>query len=93
MNRQDRRKLLKDGEALKDTLSNVRKESYIRSSKEAVQVIGYTIALELHDKHGWGKVRINKLLEHVSKQLECISSKYVDFEDIKSECVKLGVIL
>jgi hypothetical protein len=50
-----------------------------------------TFALSLHDEFGFGAERINRLLEKVNNQFECIDAGTVSLDDMLQECEKIGI--
>jgi hypothetical protein len=57
----------------------------------AVQSIMATVLITLHDKHGWGKKRLNKLVEESTKNLRCVKEKFVTLDDFQKFCDELGI--
>lgn len=42
-----------------------------------------SLVICLHDKWGWGKVRLKRLLDQVNETFDSIDKNYVSIEDLK----------
>lgn len=82
MNRKDRRKLIKKGVTANDlkTLYNNTKETSIHFTTSAYSA---AVALVLHDKFGFGEVRLKRALSHIEDTFESINEGNVKIDDIK----------
>ena len=90
MNRTQRRILANNPTVLKAYTSTVQHQAVSSATAEALKLVAYTIALELHDKYGFGKKRLNELLDKTSHQINCIAEGFVSLEDIITEVKSLG---
>jgi hypothetical protein len=52
----------------------------------AVKVMSAVMAISLNDEYGFGTTRIQKLLDRMKSQLECIERNTVDINDIYKWC-------
>ena len=82
MNRAERRKLQKKGITAKD-LKMIEEASVKDAINYATNAMIISFAICLHDKWGWGHVRIKRLLEQVDDVFDSIDKDYVTIEDIK----------
>lgn len=82
MNRAERRRIQKQGITANE----------LKGIEQALakQVISYStnamiasFVLSLHDKWGWGQVKLKRLLEQVDDTFDSINKDYVSIEDIK----------
>lgn len=71
MNRAERRRLNKED------------ASVLKGIDYATKALFASFAMVLHDKWGWGHVRIRRLLEQVDDMFESIDKEYVTIEDLK----------
>ena len=49
----------------------------------ATNAILAVMCIQLHDKWGWGQVRLTRLLDQVQETFDAIDEKYVSVEDLK----------
>ena len=82
MNRAERRKLQKKDITAKD-LKMIEEASAKDVINYATDAMIASFAICLHDKWGWGKVRLKRLLDQVNETFDCIDKNYVTIEDIK----------
>ena len=80
MNRQQRRKLAKQGVDHKDlkVLYDATKQESI---KQAVKLYSVAVAMVLHDKWGFGKVRLQRFLNQAQNLFDSIEKGYVSLDD------------
>lgn len=96
MNRQQRRRLKKQGkEVKKEPVINVKKSDIKRYADQAAEKLKkqatddafiITLAVPLYvlrHKYGFGKKRLSEFLDHVLFQYECISSDHVTLTDMQ----------
>lgn len=92
MNRANRRRIQRQEN--KDPVLNV-KESKIRQEleklssstvREAAKMASALFALVLNSEYGFGKKRIDKVLERVNYQMECVLSGHLSGKDIYGWC-------
>jgi hypothetical protein len=74
-------------------INKIKKEATKLATAEALKLVSYTITLELHDKFGFGAVRLNRLFDRTSNQMECIVAGTVDLNEIVQEVKRLGVVI
>ena len=82
MNRAERRRLQKKGITANE-LKVIEDSSALKGIDFAVKGMIASFAICLHDKWGWGKVRLKRLLDQVNETFDCIDEDYVTIEDIK----------
>jgi len=82
MNRAERRRLQKKGITAKD-LKMIEEASAKNAINYATNAMIASFAICLHDKWGWGQVRLKRLLDQVNETFDCIDKDYVTIEDIK----------
>ncbi len=82
MNRAERRKLQKKDITAKD-LKMIEEASAKDVINYATDAMIASFAICLHDKWGWGKVRLKRLLDQVNETFDCIDKNYVTIEDLK----------
>lgn len=58
----------------------------INAMKITTDVILGSMAIALNDEYSFGTARINKLIDRISRQLECISQGHVTLQDILQWC-------
>lgn len=63
----------------------------VENIKHTLKLLFPMIALSLHDEFGFGEKRVNKILDKIKLQFDCINSKHVTFEDLKNECEKFNI--
>jgi len=61
-------------------------EAKLTSTKQACEVMTSVFAMALNNEYGFGTQRINKLIQRVRLQLECISGGLVTAADIRHWC-------
>ncbi|MPM95806.1 hypothetical protein SDC9_142961 [bioreactor metagenome] len=72
----------KQGVTAKD-LKKVEHESAMNAIDFAVQGMLASFALVLHDKWGWGQVRIKRLLDQVDEQFDSIDKELLSIDDVQ----------
>lgn len=82
LNRAERRRLQKQGLTAKD-IKAIEDNSALKGIDFAVSGMIASFVITLHDKWGWGHVRIKRLLEQVNDVFDSIDKDYVTIEDIK----------
>jgi len=93
MNRAERRRLQKKGITAKD-LKMIEEASAKDAINYATNAIIASFAICLHDKWGWGHVRIKRLLEQVDNIFDSIDKNYVSIEDLRKVILdKIGIEL
>jgi hypothetical protein len=91
MNRKQRRQLEKKRVTAKD-LKVIEDHSKSRGIDAATTGILASLALTLHDKWGWGHVRITRLLNQIDEQFDAVNKGFVPLEDLlKTVRDELGV--
>ena len=66
-------------------------DAIIADRKKAVNRLYSVFALALHDKHGFGKNRLQRTLMETSKQFERIQNGLVTEEEIATEMAKYDI--
>lgn len=92
MNRAERRRFQKKGITAKD-LKMIEEASAKDAINYTTNAMIASFAICLHDKWGWGKVRLKRLLDQVNETFDCINKDYVTIEDIKKAIFKETGIL
>ena len=82
MNRAERRRLQKQGLTAKD-IKAIEDSSALKGIVFAVSGMIASFVITLHDKWGWGHVRIKRLLEQVDDVFDSIDKNYVTIEDLR----------
>lgn len=82
MNRAERRRLQKKGITAKD-LKMIEEASANDAINYATDAMIASFAICLHDKWGWGHVRIKRLLKQVDDVFDSIDKNYVSIEDLQ----------
>jgi len=82
MNRAERRRLQKQGLTAKD-IKAIEDSSALKGIDFAVSGMIASFVITLHDKWGWGHVRIKRLLEQVDDVFDSIDKDYVSIEDLR----------
>ena len=81
MNRAERRRLARQGVTDKDI-----KHLYQRTKKESinqtVRFYSLAMAMVLHDKWGFGEIRLKRFLDQTQEMFDAINEGYLDFNDI-----------
>lgn len=82
MNREQRRKIVKEGVTPEDLkfLYNQTKATSIHFTTSAYSA---AVAIVLHDKFGFGEVRLKRVLAEIEDTFDSIEKGYVKIEDIK----------
>lgn len=62
-----------------------------RIEQEAIMGIIAVFVTNLHDKHGWGKTRINKLIHESTVTFFDMENKLVCIDDFKEWCRTAGI--
>jgi lysozyme family protein len=85
MNRQDFRKLSKEGQLITIQQANhLMKEAGVKMLRKAVNDYSAVVALELHDELNFGHKRTAKFLAKVAEQFENIQDGRLTIENIKA---------
>lgn len=87
MNRTERRRLQKKGITAKD-LKMIEESSAKDAINYATNAMIASFAICLHDKWGWGNIRLKRLLDQVNETFDCIDKNYVTIEDLKKIILK-----
>jgi len=82
VNRAERRRLQKQGLTAKD-IKAIEDSSTLKGIDFAVSGMIASFVITLHDKWGWGHVRIKRLLEQVDDVFDSIDKDYVTIEDLR----------
>lgn len=82
MNRAERRKLDKKNLTAKDILF-IEENSKKQGLQQATSALFASLAMTLHDKWGWGNVRVTRLLKQIDNQFDSINKGYLSIEDMK----------
>ncbi|HQD37253.1 MAG TPA: hypothetical protein PKV92_09190 [Thermodesulfovibrio thiophilus] len=82
MNRAERRRLQKKGITAKE-LKVIEDNSALKAIDFAVKGMIASFVIVLHDKWGWGNVRIKRLLKQVDDVFDSINKNYVSIEDLQ----------
>ena len=77
MNRAERRRLTAND------LKIIEDSSALKGIDYAVKGMIASFVITLHDKWGWGHVRIKRLLEQVNEVFNCVGEDYVTIEDLQ----------
>lgn len=82
MNRQQRRKLVKKGVTIEDLkeLQDITKHKSIEFTTDAFAV---ATAMVLHDKFGFGEVRLKRAIDYITDQFDAITEDYVSLDEMK----------
>ena len=59
--------------------------------QKAYLTLNAMYALVLNSEHGFGKKRINRIIEKVKQQFLCIRGKYVSANDVSEWCKEKGI--
>ena len=82
MNREQRRKLVKQG-VTADDLKRIYEQTKATSIKYAVSAYSTALAIVLHDKYGFGEKRLKAVLAQVEDTFDSIVQGYVSLDDLK----------
>jgi len=82
LNRAERRKLQKKKLSAKE-LKTIEDNSAKQAISYATNGMIASFVLTLHDKWGWGHVRIKRLLEQVDDMFDSVDKDYLTIEDMK----------
>lgn len=93
LSREQRRYLINTPNALDKIISSEVAKQLAAITYSSTTLLCCCMAIELHDKQGWGKKRINELFEYAIKQVECVNQGYVKREELFQECIRIGVDL
>jgi len=106
MNRQEKRRIERQNEKKEKMFYMTEKQHQIKAYellqkymedlkleniKSTLKLLFPIIALSLHDKFGFGEKRINKIIDKIKLQFDCINSNHLSFEDLKNECEKFNI--
>ena len=64
-------------------LKTLEEKIRIKVGKQIINYFSTSLIFILHDKWGWGEVRIDRLIEQVNELYDAIEKGYIDFNDIK----------
>jgi hypothetical protein len=93
MNRSERRRLAKKGVTAKDLL-NIQRAEGLRAVNLTVHDYSVAVAATLHDKLGFGTMRLSKTLNDISELFDGINKGYVSIEDLEQELKdETGVVI
>lgn len=88
MNRAERRRLTAND------LKIIEDSSALKGIDYAVKGMIASFVITLHDKWGWGHVRIKRLLEQVNEVFNCVGEDYVTIEDLQKTILdEIGIEL
>jgi len=82
LNRAERRRFQKKGITAKE-LKVIEDSSALKGIDFAVKGMIASFVIALHDKWGWGHVRIKRLLKQVDDVFDSIDKNYVSIEDLR----------
>lgn len=91
MNRAMRRQLINNPQLFNKTIITYTEEQQRKAIEFAIKSMAAVVAISLHDKFGWGKDRINKLLAYAGNQYACCNKGTVNIDDIMQWCREYGV--
>lgn len=81
MNRQQRRQYERKGIDTR-VLEDIKQEVTKDACAQAYQMLLATVALYMHDKHGWGQQRIGRLMEHVNTMFDDMTTGLLSIDDV-----------
>lgn len=61
--------------------------------KDVILNMSAATCLVLHDKQGWGRVRLQRFLEEVIKQFNCVTEGYVTTNEMIDMCKEFGILI
>ena len=93
LNRATRRKLAYTPQLIEKTMIAYSEEQQKKAIEFAIRSLSAVVAISLHDKYGWGKDRINKLLAYAGNQYKCCDTGEVKIEEIMEWVKEYGVII
>ena len=82
VNRQQRRKLIKNG-VTADDLKLLHETTKANSIKFSTDAFAVATCMVLHDKFGFGEVRLKRAVNYITEQFEAITENYVKLGDMK----------
>ena len=82
MNKEQRRKTAKKGVTAND-LKLIQDAAYNKAIEKAVANYAVASAVVLHDKFGYGEVRLKRYLQEAYDLFDAINEDYVNFDDMK----------
>lgn len=91
MNRKQKRDALKNEQNLNLTLRVMAEAERKQATMNAIVNLSAVFAITLHDKFGFGKDRINKLLDNVMNQIDCCNANTVSMNDILKWVLDYGI--
>ena len=91
MNRAMRRKLANNPQVLAKAVDTYTTEQQRKAIEYTIKSLSAVIAISLHDKFGWGKERINRLLSYAGNQYACCNKGTVSIDDIMQWAREYGV--
>lgn len=92
MDRAERRRFQKKSITAKD-LKMIEEASAKDAINYATNAMIASFTICLHDKWGWGKVRLKRLLDQVNETFDCIDKNYVSIEDLQKTILEETGIL
>jgi hypothetical protein len=82
MNRAERRRIAKSRVSAKDLL-NIQRTEGLKAVNLTVHDFSVAVAATLHDKLGFGTMRLSKTLNDISELFDSINKGYVSIEDLE----------
>ena len=89
MNRNQRRKIASD-KITSDELKAIESELIHQANANAVRGVLASLQITLHDKWGWGEVRLNRLTEQINEQFDAVVKGYVTLTDLEQAVREIG---
>lgn len=82
MNRAERRRLAKKGISAREIVE-LQNQAMSRGIEVTTSALFASLALVLHDKWGWGHVRVIRLLGQIDEQIDAIRGGYLSIDDVQ----------
>lgn len=82
MNRAERRRIAKSRVSAKDLL-NIQRTEGLKAVNLTVHDFSVAVAMTLHDKLGFGTMRLSKTLNDISELFDSINKGYASIEDLE----------
>ena len=95
MNRRERRKngikahpktLVVTEQSYVRTIKDVRDETKKETIKQTLRLFIGVLALSLNNEFAFGQTRINRLVERMNRELECINAGTLSKDDVENWC-------
>ena len=101
MNRQARRQAERAGQKTPQVISRITTDEYkktleeiqFKATREAVRVMTATMAMALNNEYGFGTKRVQRTIDRMRLQFECISSNTLSTEDLLDWCESKNIQL